>query len=192
RPDTIVPAKPLITGVTPVITGLTLEFIRSHSEDVARHDLLRRHEQDSVFTTIESFLSDSSQTFFDSTVVSGSSFVYQLVAVDSAGNKSASKTFALKFESGFRQKINELKYSVDRETKSILLTWDYPEKDIEKFILYRNKPGEKLSMLKTISGDIFNFKDRSAFIGNVYEYRVKAVLSSGAESIISDAVKVTY
>ncbi|MGZ3884798.1 MAG: hypothetical protein ACXVPD_11605, partial [Bacteroidia bacterium] len=80
----------------------------------------------------------------------------------------------------------------DRTLKLVRLRWGYPEKDIEKYIIYRAKKDGPLSIIKTLSAPAQQFEDKTPNIGNVYEYRIKAVYMNGAESVISDPVIVDY
>ena len=96
------------------------------------------------------------------------------------------------FETGFRKKIININQSVDRTKKTITLNWDYAEKEIEKFIIYRAKLTEPLTIIKTVTSASVSFEDNTLNIGNTYEYRIKAIYNNGAESIISDAVIVEY
>ncbi|MBA3681850.1 MAG: fibronectin type III domain-containing protein [Bacteroidetes bacterium] len=114
------------------------------------------------------------------------------MAYDEDNNSSSSKDLTIKYETGYRKKLTKINFVVDRTLKSVSLNWEYNENEIEKFILYRKKDNEQLTIIKTVDGKTLSYIDRTPNIGNVYEYRVKAVLYSGAESIISDPVKVIY
>ena len=69
---------------------------------------------------------------------------------------------------------------------------DALKKEIEKYVIYRSKKDEPLTIIKTLTHPIQNFEDKTLNIGNVYEYRIKAVYLNGVESVISDPVKVEY
>ena len=73
-----------------------------------------------------------------------------------------------------------------------MLDWDYPEKDLYSFNIYKAKKGEPLKIIKTLKADVSSFYDRDLNIGNEYEYRIKANFISGAESYISDAVVIEF
>lgn len=90
------------------------------------------------------------------------------------------------------KKISNIKYDVNRESKLIKLSWTYDMPEVEKYILYRSKVNEPLSIIKTVNSSITTFDDKTVNISNIYEYRIKAVLKNGTESIISDAVKIEY
>ncbi len=192
RPDTIPPANPLLNSLYPEQAGIKLTFILSKSEDVAKHVLSRKTET-GPFVDIKLFTQkDSLGIFLDTIVEFGQTYTYQLKAFDEDNNTAASKMLTLKYQIGFRKKLNSLTYKVDRTLKVISLTWAYNEQQIEKFILYRAKKNEPLTIIKTLNGKTLSYIDKTPNMGNVYEYRIKAVLYNGDESIISDAVKVEY
>jgi hypothetical protein len=192
RPDTIPPSAPIIKQGVCHSNEVVIRFILSHSDDVAFHSIMKKRDIDSAYQAISVIPGDSTEWFRDTSVVSGEIYFYKIVAVDSSGNKSASDPITVKNETGYTRKITDLKYSVDRKLKSIHLNWQYGGFNIEKFILYRGKENEEISILKTIEGNTFNYKDLNAQIGNTYLYRIKAVMYSGAESIISDVFKIIY
>lgn len=99
---------------------------------------------------------------------------------------------SIKHETGFRKKLTDFQFAIDRTQKNISLSWNYSEKEIEKFILYRGRDKEPLTIIKALEGSIFSYTDKTPNIGNVYEYRIKAIMLNGAESIISDSLKVIY
>ena len=193
RPDTIPPAAPILKSVYPERNGVKLSFILSKSEDVLIHIISRKLEGDSDFVNVKGLsLVDSTGVFLDTAAELGKTYTYFLSAVDEDDNISKSKGLVIKYETGFRKKLTTINYAVDRTQKNISLNWTYNEKDIEKFILYRKKENEPLTIIKTVNGNTLSYIDKTPNIGNIYEYRIKAVLHNGAESIISDAVKVTY
>ncbi|MBK6522888.1 MAG: hypothetical protein IPG08_11445 [Sphingobacteriaceae bacterium] len=48
------------------------------------------------------------------------------------------------------------------------------------------------TIIKTLEGNTLQFTDKTVNMGNVYEYRIKAAMANGAESIISSPVTVEY
>jgi hypothetical protein len=190
-PDTVSPSLPVLQFAVPDNKGVKIKFIRSAADDINKHILLRKENSEiTVIAIIEN--DDSSLVITDSTATQGKTYSYQVKAIDNSGNYSLSKMLTVHFETGFRRKVESVSYNVDRKEKNVFLKWEYKETGIEKFIVYRGKENEPLTIVKTLSGNILNWKDNSVNIGNVYEYRIKAVLTSGAESLISDAIKVIY
>lgn len=192
RPDTIPPSAPLLNSLYPDLKGVKLNFIFSHSDDVVKHTISRKTDNENFTMLKELTLKDSLGVYLDTTAEPGKTYSYQVAASDEDNNSSVSKSLTIKYQTGYRKKLNSLTYKVDRTQKNISLTWDYNEKEIEKFILYRAKANEPLTIIKTVNGKTLSYIDNNLNIGNVYEYRIKAVMYNGDESIISDAVKVEY
>jgi hypothetical protein len=193
RPDTIPPSAPLIINTSCVKNNIQLVVIKSLSDDVKHHTLWRRLDASTKFNTVTTIAcNDTSKTITDSTAILGSGYYYQLSATDSSGNTSYSNLVFFKNENGYRSKITSFNSVVSRDKRSINLQWSYDQKAIEKFIIYRKKDTEPLGILKTISGNQLNYEDKSANIGNIYEYRIKAVMVNGTESVISDKLVVEF
>jgi glycerophosphoryl diester phosphodiesterase len=192
RPDTIPPAAPLLNSLYPELKGVKLNFILSKSDDVIKHIISRKTGNENFTVLKELTIKDSIGIYMDTTAESGKTYSYQVTAFDEDNNSSVSKCLVIKYQTGYRKKLNNLAYKVDRTQKNISLTWEYNEKEIEKFILYRAKANEQLTIIKTVNGKTLSYTDNNLNIGNIYEYRIKAVLYNGDESIISDAVKVEY
>jgi hypothetical protein len=190
--DTIPPSAPVLNSALPGRKGIKIKFIKSSANDINKHILLRK-EDTAISTEIAVIENDdSSSTVIDSSVIAGKIYSYQMKVIDNDGNYSFSKIITVSNETGFRRKIENISYNVNRKEKNILLKWNYAENGIEKFIVYRGKENEPLTIVKTLSGDTAGWKDRTVNIGNIYEYRIKAVLTDGAESLISDAIKIIY
>lgn len=193
RPDTIPPSAPILKSAFPGNTGVKLDFILSKSEDIFKHIIFRKNEGDDDFIIVKTLSTkDSSEIYADTTSELGKTYTYKLCAYDEDNNIASSKILNIKYETGYRKKLTTISFSVDRKLKNINLNWDYKENDIEKFVLYRKKENEQLTIIKTVDGKTLSYIDKTPSIGNIYEYRIKAVLYNGAESIISDPIKVEY
>lgn len=193
RPDTIAPAAPILYTTFPEKDGVKISFILSKSEDVLKHSIFRKSETDANFIKIKDLIKqDSSRVFTDTTSELDKTYTYQICAYDEDNNSAFSNRMTIKYEIGYRKKLTKVDFVVDRTQKHITLNWEYNEKEIEKFVLYRKSENEPLTIIKTVNGKTLSYIDKTPNIGNVYEYRVKAVLYNGAESTISDPIKVIY
>ena len=96
------------------------------------------------------------------------------------------------FETGVRPKIKIIESMVNYETKQIELKWQYAQKDLYSFIIYKSKGDSQFYTYKTLNPSQFNFSDKDLEVSNLYKYKIKAVFNSGAESIISDVTEVKY
>lgn len=193
RPDTIPPSAPLIIGIQNTKNGIQIKCIKSISADLKEHELYRKEENSKEFILISKVnFKDTSNVILDSTAIIGKGFYYKLTAIDSSSNISTSNIPYYKYETGYRQKISEFKGFVNRDRRTISLSWKYSDNQIEKFIIYRKNQTDPLGILKTLPGNNFEFEDLTPNIGNTYEYRIKAVLVNGTESIISDKLLVEF
>lgn len=193
RPDTIPPQSPILVSVFQNTNGIIVKYILSSSGDIGKEVLLKKGENDIAFKEFMAFSKkDSVGEIIDTLIDQGKTYAYKLQSIDEDGNVSYSRTLDFLFETGFRKKIKDISFTVDRTAKKIDLAWKYDEKNVEKFIIYRSKKDEKPTIIKTVEGNTLQFTDRTVNIGNVYEYRIKAALVNGAESTISSPVSVEY
>ncbi len=193
RPDTIAPVKPIITDVKLLQQGVKLFFSPSKSEDVEVHTLTRSNVKDKNQKTILQFVAkDTIKFLIDTSAILGESYSYTLTAFDEDENKAMSSPRYVIFETGFRPKIKDLTAKVDLEKRKIYLNWSVYDKDVEKYVLYRASESEPYIIVGTIEGRETTFIDKELSIGNVYSYKIKAVLKNGAESIFNKPIKVIY
>ena len=122
----------------------------------------------------------------------GESYNYTLTAFDEDENKAMSSPRYVIYETGYRPKMKKLNAKVDLEKRRIYLNWNVYDKDVEKYVLYRASESEPYIIIATIEGKETTFTDKELSIGNVYLYKIKAVLKNGAESIFNQPLKVTY
>lgn len=193
RPDTIPPVKPILTNLELKSNGIKVNWINSNSEDVKYYVLYRSTELQTKEVKLKDWLAkDSLKQFLDTTVEMGVGYKYRLLVSDEDDNFSVSNNPYIKFETGYRKKMTDIKFEVDRTLKTVKLKWNYNSGEIERFVLYRCKKGAQLTIIKTLPGKTFEFTDATPNMGNIYEYRIKPVYTNGAEGIISDAVIVEY
>jgi hypothetical protein len=193
RPDTIAPQEPILVSVNQKTNGISVSYILSNSDDIAKEVLLKKNSNENEFKEFYLFNSkDSVGSLLDTLIEPGQVYIYKLSSADEDKNTSYSRTIDVLFETGFRKKIKDITYSVDRTAKKIDLTWKYDEKNVEKFVIYRSKKDEVPTIVKTLEGTSLKFTDRTVNMGNVYEYRIKAAMANGAESVISSPIIIEY
>ncbi len=193
RPDTIPPQAPILVSVFQNTYGIVVKYILSSSDDIGKEVLLKKGPTEPDFKEFISFSKkDSLGEIIDTLVEQGQTYTYKLRSADDDGNTSYSRTLDFLFETGYRKKIKDITFTVDRTAKKIDLVWKYDEKNVEKFVIYRSRKDEKPTIIKTLEGNTLQFTDRTVNMGNVYEYRIKAAMVNGAESIISSPISVEY
>jgi hypothetical protein len=191
KPDRIPPVNAIITKLYHTDTTLVLKWINSTSKDVLKTELYQINNLKKVKVR-EFCIPDTTNHYTDYLIEMGQSYSYELVTFDDDGNKSIATSNQLLFETGVRPKIQAIEYTVNYETKSIELKWQYSQKDLYSFIIYKSKGDSKLYTYKTLNPNQFQFTDKDLDVSNIYRYKIKAIFNSGAESIISDAVEIKY
>lgn len=193
RPDTIAPVAPIITELKIKDKGIVVSWIKSSSNDVKLYALYRKDEKNLKQEKIKEWQqNDTTTSCVDSLAETGQGYYYYLMAIDESNNTSVSNSPYIKYETGFRKKINDFSFVVDRNKKVIRLFWKYEEPEIDKYIIYRAGKKEALTIIKTLAHPANTYEDKYPNIGNTYYYRIKAVYNNGAESIISDAIEAEY
>jgi len=62
---------------------------------------------------------------------------------------------------------------------------------VDRIIIYKGKEGEQIRSFKTLSGTASSYIDNQLYPGNVYVYRVKAVMKDGSGTVFSE-IKVIF
>lgn len=193
KPDVLPPVPPVITQVKSEQNGVTIKWARSSSEDVISHHIYRRQGNSGDWILIRSF-NDSTNAFTDNTLQLKTAYQYTIIAIDDSHleSKPAKPVLGKLLDTGVREKISGLKAEVDRAGKKIVLVWKNEEKDLAKYVIYRSKFDEPMSLYKTLGPGSVRFVDDGISVNSSYSYRVKAVYMDGEESLFSDAVVVNY
>ncbi|MBK9285311.1 MAG: fibronectin type III domain-containing protein [Sphingobacteriaceae bacterium] len=192
KTDTIAPVKPILLGVSAKLNGVKLKYSVAQEEEILKHGVYRR-TKNKKFEWIAALNSaDTLNYMLDTTAVNGTMYGYVIKSKDESNNESVSNELFIFYESGFRPKIKDFNAEVDRKQKHILLSWNYEAKEIEKFIIYRQQKGKDIEILKTLEGKERTYKDQSPQMGNIYSFRIKAVMLNGTESLLSDVLVREY
>jgi hypothetical protein len=117
--------------------------------------------------------------------------LYRITVSDSSGNTSQSTSREILFEPGYRQAVTELKDSVDRKAKKIVLRWKNVQ-PASKYLVYRRVNEGPLQIHVTLEGNVETFTDKLISANNRYVYKVQPVHSKGVRALISTELKVVY
>lgn len=137
RPDIVPPASPLIKSTKSIDSGISLLWIKSPSTDVEKQVLYRNRNGSREWELLAN-LSAVSVQFTDTTVVGGTVYRYTLLAVDKAGNESKTSPFvAVKYIGKVERNLWIVpKIKKNKKTNEILLTWDAPDFELERYMVY--------------------------------------------------------
>jgi hypothetical protein len=197
RPDTIPPMPPVFTGVNRKDTTVYLSFIPSADKDVRSYNLYRYNKEEKKRELVAVFPVQGREetTCTDEPAASqlGKMLVYELEVLDSSDNRSAVRSGDLFYETGFRRPVQLVKAAADRNGRKIRLSWSYELRDIDKFIVYRAvNDNPHFQSYATLAGNALEFEDQDLHVSNTYKYKVKAVLKSGIESLMTKEMTVSY
>jgi hypothetical protein len=192
RPDKIKPVEAQFASIIHNDTAITIKLISSTSADVTRYELYRKSENNNFEKINEWKVSDKKDSIVDSKLEYATYYTYQIKVFDDDGNFSTSTSAPHYYDTRVRNAIKKINYKIDVEKKTIILNWEYPEKELYSFVIYKAKKEEPLKIIKTLKPNVFSYEDKDLYIGNKYVYRIKAHFNSGAESFISDEINIEF
>jgi hypothetical protein len=190
KPDTIAPTVPFITFFEVNDKGILIDFRRSSSEDVVKHEVLRRAKAGEKWESLK-VLTDTTHRFLDEKVSKGVWYEYAVVAHDDAKNISpAENILPIQFyNDGKRNSQPVLKAEYLKKDKLLRLSWTSAEKADHKVLIFRAEKGEEKILLTSLTGS--EFIDYGLFDnGKGFEYAVKFLYEDGSESAISNTVRI--
>lgn len=194
KPDKIAPSTPVISDYDIQENLIKIKFIQSSSDDVKKHILYRRTDDEKQWTSIYEFEDKKISEFNDKNIPDDKTCYYTIVAIDESGNESkpAEPLIAKSLPKMSKPAINNFGHFVDRSNKNIELFWSSKEKKIVEYQLYKRKKEGNYSLYR-----IFEFKEKMRFVdevlspGNIYKYAVKAIFEDGTASKIEE-ITVEY
>ena len=193
RPDKIPPVQPVFYAYETNESGILLKWHNSSSVDVAKHILYRKAEDEQSWKVNAIFyLTDSVESYSDTSVVAGKFYEYTLLAVDEAGleSKPVNPIKIKQFENKNKPVVEEIDSDIDRTEKFIKLSWKYNQQGVSHFLIYKGTSIESLAAYMSVKE--YEFTDKKLIVNNTYFYVVKAVFNNGRESGMSKVVEVNY
>jgi len=191
RPDIIPPSAPLFTKTVSTDSAIYLAWQNSSSEDAIRYSLFRINTKDSTRTLIQNW--DTAHLIScmnDTTIQQGNTYYYELLVWDDAGNRMSETSSDVYFESGIRPPITTWK--AEKQKSSIRLHWEYNAQHVKQYRIYRAKNNDLFTLYTTQEGSKNEFTDNILFTGNVYKYKITAVLQGDVKSAMSKVIEVIY
>jgi uncharacterized protein len=193
RPDKIAPVPPVFTYTAHTDSSIVLRWNNSTSDDVASIDLIRLNtssgEKPVVLFSRSS--NDTSSVFVDFSASAGQDYTYSLIVRDSSMNTSSSKSPLIIYRPRVLSALKNQQIKLNDQ--QVELTWDKPQEAVFQYVIYRSKKGESMQLYKTLSGSSATlFTDKKIAAGNTYQYRVKAILVSGAETKLGEVLSIDF
>ncbi len=195
RPDMVPPATANFTGWSVADSGISLQWMKSYSEDAEQYLVYRKHHKDewTLIGIIDTLKENYS--FTDTAVKIGKTYDYLLVVVDKSGLESSpSKIVSVRMHSnGLAPSITRFYGKADHEEKTIELAWDYPNiEEVERFLIFRAPEEEAIRLYRSVNDGSNTFTDKGLTKGKKYSYRVQALLKNGMQSAISEVLIIKY
>ncbi len=195
RPDTIAPSRPLITRAyrSDSLHAIVLEWVNSSSADVVKYTLYSINTKDSSRKEVAVWDTASKrERYTDTALVAGNTYYYELAVYDDSGNHAKELSGDIWFESGKRPGVKGFKGTVNTEKKQIELSWQYNQPEVKQYRIYRAKNDNPFILYTTADGAKQDWADNEIFIGNVYKYKITAVMKGDVKAEMSKVVEVKY
>jgi hypothetical protein len=190
RPDKIPPVAAVVASIRQTDSTIIFSWINSSSDDVMCVELTGKSAAN------EKRLGnwngkDTIHSFTDKNLIPGNEYSYSLIVTDSAGNKTITNFPVVRFQPRIYPALKNLSAVPDFEKRLITLSWEKPTQEVDRYVIYKCKKDEPLRTWKTVDGKSAVVIDKELYPGNVYLYKVKAVMKSGAETVLV-SVEVVY
>jgi fibronectin type 3 domain-containing protein len=194
RPDIIPPIPALFKKYSIKPEGVLLEWTASPSTDITKYEIWRSDKAQKLMMFLKEYQpGDSVRTFLDITASAGVLYQYILYTFDDAGFKiSNPQLFQVKVPlPAFVAAPENVVASVDRVNKFIQLTWQFNLPQVEKYLIYRAKGEEPITLHKRHNAAGL-YEDRDLEMNTTYRYRVQAIMTNGVQSKLSEEITVTF
>jgi fibronectin type 3 domain-containing protein len=195
RPDTIAPSRPLITKAyrSDSLHAIVLEWINSSSHDVVKYTLNSINTKDSSRKQVAVWDTASKrESYTDTALVMGNTYYYELIAYDDTGNQAKEVSGDIWFETGKRPAVKSFKGIVNQEKKQVELSWQYNQPEVKQYRIYRAKNDLPFILFTTADGSKQQWIDNEVFLGNIYKYKITAVMKGDVKAEMSKVVEVKF
>jgi hypothetical protein len=195
RPDVIPPSAPYFEKITSAAGGVLVQWIPSSSSDVVAHVVYRRNPGEKKWLTVAVVdTGKRERQYLDKQVEKGKAYEYTMLSVDDSKLESELvKPLKVTYiDNGIRPPVSKFKYDLDTLKKVVRLKWDYEDKTVQRYLIYKSEKGKQLRLYNSVTGDKKEFYDRSLSPNTTYVYRIRAVMPEGVETEFSKELEVAY
>jgi hypothetical protein len=207
KPDKVPPSAPVFSGVISKPEGVDLKWFASNSSDVVQHILYRKEEGEPDWVALARFDTlicprEKSCAYLNAIAnekeekgsLKASKKVwynYTIRALDRSGNYSSYADIirAKPLDLKVAQPISGFSVIVDRDSKSVILTWRHPESI--KTLIYKKIGDSVLNHYYSVENSQ-SFTDTKLNLNTSYAYRIRAILKDGSMTPFSDIIQVNY
>jgi uncharacterized protein len=194
-PDKVKPLSPVMLPATSDSLGVTIRWMRSSSDDVSHFEVYRSAGQSDQWIRRKTIRisQDSIYTFQDILPPTGMNVRYTVVAVDSSQNESipSSPVSGKKISNDLAPPIVWQNAEINSEQRTVKLRWNYGQKNVRCFKLFKSVNGSEFSLYKTIVLKVDEFQDSVG--GNTScSYKMIAVFVDGTVSHLSSQLQINF
>lgn len=194
KPDRIAPAAPIFKDYDSKNGKVSLNWIRSYSDDINYYSLKRRVKDQDKWEELLQVYDTIKHEYVDNNVEKNKVYQYSIQAKDKSGLWSSTENSIITVQvQDFTPTkiITDLLGVVDRENKKITLTWAYKNKEKDNVLgasIYKNTVGQPPTLWRELPSKVTALVDNNLKINSEYEYHINLTLKSNlpakAESII--------
>lgn len=170
KPDVIKPSPPFISKYQATDRGVHLEWIPGREESIRAFRIFRG-ERGTTYKNLVTVITNSNITsYLDSTVVAGTNYMYEVVAVNNtflASDPSPEVTVKAKE----KETTGDIKrFTALRTEEGIILKWEHTLSGVKQISIYRKEGESALSLWQHVEVWQKEQLDSSAKRNTVYEY----------------------
>ncbi len=195
RPDTVAPARPVISNCNSIDSAVVIQYLPSSSKDVVKHTLLRKAEGSDQWVRVADHDStNKTHQYIDKGSDVKTIFYYTIEAKDLSGNTSVAvqPAVAKRFDNFKKPNIEKATAQADRVTRAIVISWQYAYSGVSRILLYRAEENGSFRLYKTLSAENKFYQDKAIKIGTTYKYILKASYTDGGSSPMSKEMSVRF
>ncbi|MFC1563512.1 kelch repeat-containing protein [candidate division KSB1 bacterium] len=191
--DLTAPAAPDNLVGLPAKNVSNLSWSANSESDLKQYNIYRNLSPGFTPSSSDSvgFVLKPDSTFSDSSLANGTTYYYQIAALDSSLNLSSFSNEVSVTPADLVAPAAPSNLTATGKNESINLAWDLsPDADVEKYIIYRSQtdgfapqPSDSLSFVNAADS---TYSDSSVTVGLIYYYRVSAIDSVLNESAFSN------
>ena len=193
KPDILPPAAPVFTEERATESGILLKWISSGSDDVARYEIRRKATLDVDWKMISEWNADlvKDSIIDNHDLKFAQTYLYQLVAIDSSGNKSVANSIPVFYSINNRRGATNLIGKINHDKQSIIISWECQEA-ISGFQIYRASDSGPWQLYQTAISTEQQFIDSNLQISTQYKYRIKLRYRDGLFSELSKPLEIKF
>ncbi len=183
KPDVIPPTSPIFTKYEIVDGVVNLEWINSQSQDAKSHQLYRKENDQAQWELIWNG-TDKIETYQDKKTKEGNTYRYAIFAKDESGLVSNASPEVALFVPNYtvKQAVKGFFAQANVNTKSIDLSWNYDESNVESFEIYKATNAEPLQLIQVVKSETRKLSDPTLTINTTYKYGIRALFKDGRTS----------